>query len=79
MALELKLKRGAVLADLSEFIMLDNTGTYDAVDNIGGFGNINPARSTIALYLYGYKYRPTSDDELLILDRNIVNVRTRRL
>lgn len=70
MALELKLKRGAVLADLSEFIMLDNTGTYDPVDNITGFGTINPDRSTVALYLYGYKYRPTSDDELLVLDNS---------
>lgn len=70
MALELKLKRGAVLADLSEFILMDNTGVYDAVDNPTGFGVPNPERNTIALFLYGYKYRANSDDEALVLNNS---------
>lgn len=69
MALELKLKRGGVADDLSYVYIDDNTGNYEVTDNPGGFGAPNPLRNTIALYLYGYKYRPSSDDELLVFSQ----------
>jgi len=68
MPLELKLKRGAVDQNLVYFLMLDNTGVYDAVDNPGGYGAPNPERAVLALYLYGYKHNKSSDDTPIIID-----------
>lgn len=72
MALELKLKRGAVADDLSYFLVTDNTGTYDVVTNPGGYGAPNIARNQLALFVYGYKYmpNPTADTLLTIINNN---------
>lgn len=68
MPLQLKLKRGAVDSQLAFFLMLDNTGVYDAVNNPGGYGTPNPDRANLALFLYGYKYKKDVDDVPLIID-----------
>jgi hypothetical protein len=70
MALEAKLKRGAIDADLAFFLVQDNTGNYDAVDNAGGYGTPNPDRVDLALYVYGYRYKKDSDDLLLLIDNS---------
>jgi len=70
MALELKLKRGAVAADLSYFILQDNTGVYNVSTNPGGYGTPNPNRNALALYLFGYYYQSdpkvTTDNPIVI-------------
>jgi hypothetical protein len=62
MPLQLKLKRGAVDSQLAYFLLLDNTGLYNVTTNPGGYGTPNPDRATLALYLYGYKYKKDVDD-----------------
>jgi len=67
--LQLKLKRGAVSSELDYFFLEDNTGTYDALTNTTGYGNLpaNPERDDLALFVYGYKYRKDSADEAIVI------------
>jgi hypothetical protein len=67
MALQLKLKRGAVSADLNYLYLEDDTGNYDVTLNPGGYGAPNPLRNTLALFVYGYKYRKDTPDEAIII------------
>jgi hypothetical protein len=66
MALIPALRRGAVDSGLSYFYLEDNTGVYNVTTNPGGYGTLNPARNTLALYVYGYKYRSTTPEALTI-------------
>jgi hypothetical protein len=77
MALELKLKRGAVSADLDYYYLEDNTGVYDADTNPTGYGGSNfTLRAELALYLYGYKYRKDSADEAIVISNLIPTTAT---
>lgn len=72
MALVLQISKGAVDANLAYFYLTDSTGVYDVTDNPGGYGTPNPARNTLALYLYGYKYRANpTDDEAITINNTI--------
>lgn len=66
MAIELKLKRGAIASDLSYFMVTDNTGTYDATTNPGGYGAPNILRNQLALFVYGFKYMPNPDADTVL-------------
>jgi hypothetical protein len=70
MALDLKLAKGTVDSELAFFHITDSTGAY-SVTNPGGYNTPNPARNTLALYLYGYEYRETVDDVLLVINNTI--------
>ncbi|UCD06999.1 MAG: hypothetical protein JSW41_04160 [Candidatus Aenigmatarchaeota archaeon] len=63
MALEQQICHTSNTADCEVFTITDQTGTYDAVDNPGGYGAPNPLRNDLALYLLGYKYKEGEDDE----------------
>lgn len=68
MALELKLKVQNIYSDNGTFPssdIVDNTGTYDATTNPGGYGSPNPARSDLDLYVFAYKKNYDSDDQEL--------------
>lgn len=70
MALKLALKRGAISDDLTYFLVEDSTGNYDAALNPGGYGSPNPARASMALFVYGYKYHKDVADTALAITNN---------
>lgn len=71
MPLALTLSRGAVDADLGFFFITDNTGLYDVNNKPGGYGAPNPARNTLALYVYGYQHVSGNDDTVIAINNTI--------
>lgn len=71
MAISIALRRGAISDDLTYFMVEDNTGTYDATSNPGGYGAPNPERSELALFIYGYKYHKETADSALEIVNNL--------
>jgi hypothetical protein len=70
MALALKLTKGAVDAGYTFFYVEDTTGVYSGT-NTGGWdptGVNNPARSSYALFVYGYRYIKDSDDTAIVIN-----------
>lgn len=51
MALELKIEVTERAANCSGFTVADTTGLYDAADNMGGYGDVNPERAVFAAVL----------------------------
>lgn len=70
MALTLALRRGAISDDLTYFLVEDSTGVYNVDTNPGGYGTPNPARTDIALYLYGLKHHADEADSALTVTGN---------
>ena len=62
MPLDIRLNYEAISDDCKTVTLKDITGDYDATDNPGGYGNPpgNPDRNTIALFLFGLIYDPTT-------------------
>ena len=65
MPLDIKLNYEAISDDCKTVTLKDITGDYDATDNPGGYGDpndliANPNRATIALFLFGQVYDPTT-------------------
>jgi len=63
MALELNICRTATTADCGTVTITDQTGNYDAVDNVGGYGTPNPDRADLALFLMGWKWVSPDEDD----------------
>lgn len=63
MALDSKYCQTSTTVTCTPFTITDQTGLYDVNSNLGGYGGINPARADLALYMIGYKYRESTDDE----------------
>jgi hypothetical protein len=55
---------------LAFFMVEDDTGTYNATTNPGGYGSPNPVRASLALFVYGYKFMPNPDEDTTL---NIIN------
>jgi hypothetical protein len=63
MALIENICQTATNADCTQYTITDQTGDYHVTENPGGYGAPNPARTDVALYLIGHKYRESTDDE----------------
>ena len=61
MALKLKLSRTSINSIGTEMYLSDVTGTYNAETNSGGYGDINPARNTLALLVQSILHTSTED------------------
>lgn len=62
MALELKVEKSSITSDCKTLTVIDNTGTYDAGSNPGGYGAPNIARSSLYLKLFVTLKKSTGDE-----------------
>lgn len=64
MSLVLALTKGSLSSDGTTLTITDDTGSYDASENPGGYGSPNEARADLALFLKAYNKRYDGEDEI---------------